>query len=142
MDDNIKVLNEIHQGLVIGLDSISSVSTNVSDNDFRKVLKSQYEEYNTILNKVNSEFAKHGENPKDVKSGEKIKSYMNTKISTLKDKSTSNISDVLIKGNLIGVVTGRRLLNENKNISFEVKSILKDFIIKQENDIEKLKEWL
>ena len=132
MDDNIKVLNEIHQGLVIGLDSISSVSTNVSDN----------EEYNTILNKVNSEFAKHGENPKDVKSGEKIKSYMNTKISTLKDKSTSNISDVLIKGNLIGVVTGRRLLNENKNISFEVKSILKDFIIKQENDIEKLKEWL
>ena len=45
MDDNINVLNEIHEGLVIGINSLSTISSDVADNDFRKVLDSQYDEY-------------------------------------------------------------------------------------------------
>lgn len=142
MDDNINVLNEIHEGLVTGLNSISNVSNNVSDNDFRKVLTTQYDEYNTFLNKVNFEFSKIGQNPKDIPIATKIMNYMNDKINSMSDKSTSNISKLLIRGTSMGILTGKKLLKENKNLSFEVKNLLEDFITKQENDVETLKEWL
>ena len=142
MNDNINVLNEIHQGLVIGINSLSTISPEISDNDFRKVLDSQYDEYHTFLNKVNFEFSKLGQNPKEVSTGTKIMSYMNTKINTLTDRSTSNISKLLIRGTSMGVITGKKLLNEDLDLTSDVKNLLKDFINKQENDIEILKEWL
>ena len=80
MDDNINVLNEIHEGLLTNLNSISNISDNVSDNDFRKILTSQYNEYNTFLNKVNFEFSKLGQNPKDIPIASRIMNYMNNKI--------------------------------------------------------------
>ena len=142
MDDNINVLNEIHEGLVIGINSLSTISSDVADNDFRKVLNSQYDEYNTFLNKVNYEFSKRGENPKEVSTGMKIMTYMNNKMNTMTDRSTSNISKLLIRGTSMGIITGRKLLNEELNISFEVRNLLEDFVSKQENDVEVLKEWL
>ena len=142
MDDNVHVLNEIHEGLVTNLTSISNVSNNVSDNDFRKVLSTQYDEYNTFLNKVNYEFSKIGQNPKDIPIATKIMNYMNDKINSMSDKSTSNISKLLIRGTSMGILTGKKLLKENQNLSFEVKNLLEDFITKQENDVETLKEWL
>ncbi len=142
MDDNITVLNEIHEGLLTGLNSISNVSNNVSDNDFRKVLTTQYDEYNTFLNKVNFEFSKIGQNPKDIPIATKIMNYMNDKINSMSDKTTSNISKLLIRGTSMGIISGKKLLKENPNLSFEVKNLLEDFITKQENDVETLKEWL
>lgn len=142
MNENINVLNEMHTGLIMGIDSLSTISESVADDNFRKVLSSQYNEYNKFLNKVNSEFSKLGENPKEVPTGAKVMTYVQNKMNTLTDKSTSNISDILIKGTLMGVINGRKLLNNNQNISFEIKNLLKDFIIKQEDDIEALKEWL
>ena len=142
MDDNINVLNEIHEGLLTNLNSISNISNNVSDNDFRKILTSQYNEYNTFLNKVNFEFSKHGQNPKDIPLASRIMNYMNNKINTMSDTSTSNISKILIRGTSMGILTGKKLLKENQNLSFEVKNLLEDFITKQENDVETLKEWL
>ncbi|MBR6033525.1 MAG: hypothetical protein IKP28_02120 [Clostridia bacterium] len=53
MDENIIVLNEIHKGLVMGMESISVVSSKVGDKAFKNVLETQYKEYDNLLNKVN-----------------------------------------------------------------------------------------
>lgn len=142
MDDNINVLNEIHEGLLTNLNSISNISSNVSDNDFRKILTSQYNEYSTFLNKVNFEFSKLGQNPKDIPIASRIMNYMNNKINTMSDTSTSNISKILIRGTSMNILYGKKLLKENQNLSFEIKNLLEDFITKQENEVETLKEWL
>ena len=42
----------------------------------------------------------------------------------------------------MGIITGRKLINEELNLSFEVKNLLRDFVNKQEHDVEVLKEWL
>ncbi len=54
MDENVIVLNEIHKGLVMGMESISVVSSKVGDKTFKNVLETQYKEYDNLLNKVNS----------------------------------------------------------------------------------------
>lgn len=142
MDDNINVLNEIHKGLVLSLSSLSSISSSVSDNDFRKILSNQYDEYNKMLNKVNSEFTKRGTNPKQIDSKTKVYSYMNNKLNSITDKSSSNISKILIRGTSMEILNTHKLINKNLDLSFDIKNLLYDYISKQEQDVETLKEWL
>ena len=42
----------------------------------------------------------------------------------------------------MGIIEGRRLLNENVNIAQDVKSILNDFVTMQEDSVETLKKYL
>ena len=61
---------------------------------------------------------------------------------TIADKSNSQISSLLIRGNTMGIIEGQKLLNQNPDASEEVKAILDEFITLQENNIEKLKTYL
>ena len=55
MDNNRYILNELNKGIKMGMDSISNVSEKVQDDRFKQDLKYQYDEYNKILNEVNTE---------------------------------------------------------------------------------------
>ena len=61
---------------------------------------------------------------------------------TMSDKSNSNISELLMNGTNMGIIEGRRLINQNKNLAKDVKNILHDFVTMQEDSIEKLKTFL
>ena len=42
----------------------------------------------------------------------------------------------------MGIIEGRRLLNQNQNAEKVVKSILNDFVVMQEDSVETLKKYL
>ena len=42
----------------------------------------------------------------------------------------------------MGIIEGRRLLNENEDISPNVRNILNDFVVMQEDSVETLKKYL
>lgn len=42
----------------------------------------------------------------------------------------------------MGIIEGRRLINQNNNISPDVKHILNDFVVMQEDSVETLKKYL
>lgn len=51
MNNNLKVLNEIHKGLIMGMESISVIKSKVEEPEFRTLLNNQYSEYSNILEK-------------------------------------------------------------------------------------------
>ena len=57
------------------------------------------------------------------------------------DSSTSKISELFLKGTNMGIIEGRKLLN-NKNIDKRVHSLLDEFVNMQESYVQKLKEFL
>lgn len=63
-------------------------------------------------------------------------------MNTIKDKSNSHIADMLIQGTTMGIIEGRKLLNQNPNADEEIKQILNGFVKMQENNVEKLKTFL
>ena len=63
-------------------------------------------------------------------------------MNTMADKSNNRISELLIKGNTMGIVQGREILNQNPSLDKNTKSIINEFIQLQENNIEKLKTYL
>ena len=139
---NIEILNKIHKGIVMGMESISVLEPKVGDRNFRDDLNTQYNEYGKILDKINSTATTSNIELADTSAGEKVMGWANLQMNTMVDKSNSQISEILIRGNTMGIIEGRKLLNQNPDSAQEVKDILNEFVKLQENNIEKLKTYL
>ena len=136
------ILNTVNKGLKMGMDSISTISEKVGDNNFKNDLIYQYNQYNDILNRVNTELQNFNDLPAELPPMQKFMGYMDIQISTIADKSNSHIAEMMIKGTNMGIIEGRRLLNNNPSVDNEVKNILNDFVVMQEDSVETLKKYL
>lgn len=142
MDNPQYILNEVNKGIKMGMDSISTISDKVGDNNFKDDLLFQYDKYNEILNRVNSELKNYDDFPKELPLMQKTMGYIDIQMSTLNDKSNSNIAEMLIKGTNMGIIEGVKLKNRNPDVEPTISTILDDFIKFQENNVEKLKKYL
>ena len=142
MDNPQYILNEVNKGIKMGMDSISTISEKVGDKNFKDDLLFQYDKYNEILNRVNSELKNYDDFPKEVPPVQKTMGYMEIQMSTITDKSNSHIAEMLLKGTNMGIIEGVKLKNRNPDVDATISSILDDFIKFQENTVEKLKTYL
>ena len=60
---------------------------------------------------------------------------------TMKDDTTSKIAELLMQGTNMGIIEGRRLLN-NKDINKDIHKLLKEYVDMQEDAVEILKTFL
>lgn len=139
---NLYVLNEVHKGAKMGMDSISTVSEKVSEPNFKDNLSFQYTQYGDILDSVNEIYKKYGTIAKDDNPMTEVMAWTGIQMNTITDKSNSHIADMLIQGTTMGIIEGRKLLNQNPNIDQEVRQVLDTFVKMQENNVEKLKTFL
>ena len=142
MDNPQYILNEVNKGIKMGMDSISTISEKVGDNQFKDDLLFQYDKYNEILNRVNSELKNYDDFPKELPPMQKTMGYIDIQLSTLTDKSNSHIAEMLIKGTNMGIIEGVKLKNHNPEVEPTISNILDDFIRFQENNVEQLKKYL
>lgn len=144
MDENINltILNEIAKAAKMGQSSITYVSEKVGDEKMKEDLSFQYSEYGKILDRVNTEFEGYGEIPDDESTKDKIMTWSGIQMNTMMDKSNSHIAEMMIQGNNMGVVECQKLLNHNPDADENIKNILNDFVTLQNNNIEKMKEYL
>ena len=142
MDNPQYILNQINTGIKMGMDSISNISEKVSDENLKNDLLFQYDKYNEILNKVNSELKNYNEFPKELNPMQKAMGWMSVEWNTIDDKSNSKIAEMMLKGTNMGIIEGVKLLNNNTNTNEPIKNILNEFIKFQENNVEQLKKYL
>lgn len=144
MDDNINltILNEISKAAKMGMESISYVTDKIEDENMKESLSFQYAGYGKIAERVNKQFDTYGEIPDDSPVKDKMMSWMGIQMNTMMDKSNSHIAEILIQGNTMGLIESRKLINHNPHADGDVKSILHDFSAFQEENIEKMKEFL
>ncbi len=140
--DDLTILNEIHKGVTMGMSSLEEVSKKSSDPNFRDELSTQFQTYQTTLNKVNDEFSNIGEIPDDTPINQKIMGWTGIQMNTINDTSNTKLSELLIQGYDMGVIKGFKLLNQSPEASQNVKDILNGFIRLQENNINRLKKFL
>ena len=136
------ILNTVNKGLKMGMDSISTISEKVGDQNFKDDLIYQYNQYNDILNRVNAELQNFNDLPSELPPMQKVMGFMDIQMSTINDKSNSHIAEMLIKGTNMGIIEGVKLKNQNPDANQTTQKILDDFIQFQENTIEKLKKYL
>ena len=61
------ILNEVGKGLQMGMDSISNITEKVEDKNLKNTLLCQYDEYGSLLVRVNEELKEYTDTPKEVR---------------------------------------------------------------------------
>lgn len=143
MEENINALDEINKGSYMGLDAIHFILNKVEDKGLEKVLKKQYKKYKQIKDEIEDIYKKYNqeETPHKTNVLEKAMTWYGIEIKTFTDETTSKIAELLIKGTNMGIIEGRKILN-NKKINKEVKAICKKYVQMGEESLEELKKYL
>lgn len=142
-NNNLNILDEINKGATMGMDAISYVSEKVGDKNFQNVLDIEYNKYKDISKRVNNLYSNYSDKePHETNAMNKMMTWYGVQMNTMTDKSNSKISELLMQGTNMGIIEGRRLLNQNQDIAQDVKSILNDFVVMQEDSVETLKKYL
>ena len=143
-NQNLNVLDEINKGATMGMDAISFISQKVEDNQFKNILKTEYNKYKDIsarVNKLYNNFATNKE-PHETNTMNKMMTWYGIQMKTMTDDTTSKLSELLMQGTNMGIIEGRRLINQNANVSSDVKNILHYFVTMQQDSVETLKKYL
>ena len=140
---NLNILDEVNKGATMGMDAISYVSEKVKDDNFKQVLDTEYNKYKDIYNRVNDLYSNYSsKEPHETSAITKMMTWYGIQMKTITDDTTSKLSELLMQGTNMGIIEGRRLLNENNNIAPDVHNILNDFVVMQEDSVETLKKYL
>lgn len=142
-NQNLNILDEVNKGATMGMDAISYVSEKVHDNKFKEVLDTEFEKYENISKRVNDLYDNYSDKePHETSTMNKVMTWYGVQMKTMNDDSTSKLSELLMQGTNMGIIEGRRLLNHNKDIEPDVRNILNDFVVMQEDSVETLKKYL
>lgn len=142
MQENKNALDELNKGATMGMDSLKFIIEKVEDKDFKRVLSKQYDAYLKISKKVNKIYEDYADKtPHETSTMEKVMVWSDIQMKTINDKSTSKIAEMLLQGTNMGIIEGRKMLN-NKVLDKKVNDLIEEFVGMQEEYVEVLKSFL
>lgn len=143
-NDNLNILDEVNKGATMGMDAISYISEKAKDGTFKQVLDGEYNKYKDISRRVSNIYDNYTDEkePHETNRMTKMMTWYGIQMKTMTDDTTSKLSELLMQGTNMGIIEGRRLINQNPNADKDVKSVLSDFVTMQEDSVETLKKYL
>lgn len=140
--ENINALDEIHKGAYMGMDALHYTLDKVEDEELKNVLHKEYEQYQDIARRIEEVYPKYNDGePHKTGAMTKMMTWYGIEMKTLTDHSDSKIAELLLQGVNMGVIEGKKILN-NKNLDKEVTDIISEYVSMQERSVEVLKEYL
>ena len=140
--NEINVLDELNKGACMGRDAIHFIMDKVKDENLKKELENQYAEYKKISDKISQLYPEYSnDEPHETTVMNKAMTWYGIEMKTMKDDTTSKLAELLMQGTNMGIIEGRRLLNQ-KDTDPEVHKIVCEYVDMQESAVEKLKAFL
>ena len=141
--DNINALDEINKGACMGMDAIHFILDKVKDEEFKKTLELEYNKYKDISNKIEKMYPEYNDTdkPHETSTMNKAMTWYGIEMKTLMDDSNSKIAELLTQGTNMGIIEGRKILN-NKDLDKKVHEIVQEYVTMQEDSVEKIKTYL
>ena len=140
--NQMNVLDELSKGACMGRDAIKFILDKVEDESLKAELNNQYKEYKKIMKKIDKIYPIYSDKePHKTGPISKMMTWYGIEMKTFLDQSTSKISELLLKGTNMGIIEGRKILN-NKDLDKEIHSIAEEYVNMQESSVEKLKSFL
>ncbi len=142
MSEDTNILDELSKGSCMGLDALDIIMKKVKDKDFYKVLEKGYKDYNIIKQKIDEIYPKYSDKePHETNAMNKAMTWYGIEIKTLTDESNSKIAELLLQGVNMGIIEGRKMLN-NKKTNKEIKELINNYVKMQELFADDIKNYL
>ena len=141
-ENEVNVLDELNKGACMGVDAINFIMDKVKDEDFKEELNTQYEKYKSISDKICELYPEYSEKePHETSTMNKVMTWYGIEMKTMMDDTTSKLAELMMQGTNMGIIEGRRLLNNNE-CDPEVRELLQEYVEMQEAAVENLKKFL
>ena len=133
MKENINVLDELNKGACMGMDAIHFILDKVEDKEFKESMEVQYNKYKDISRRINEVYSKYNEEdtPHETNAMNKAMTWYQVEMKTMMDHTDSKIAELLLQGTNMGIIEGRKLLN-NKEVDKEVKDLTQEYVTKMQ----------
>ena len=141
MNDDCTLLNAIRQTTEMGADGIDAVLPYTSG-EFRQALKQQRTEYQKIHDSADTLLHKLGGEPEDVSTFTKWSSELTSGLKTMMDSSQSNIANMMIQGNTMGVTKSLRTMRDCNMKDERVRDLADKLLKTEQANIEEMKGFL
>ena len=140
--ENINALDEIHKGACMGMDAIDFIKDKIEDEEFRREMDKEYNDYQSIQKQIEDMYSKYDDDdPHSTSPMNKAMTWTSIEMKTMNDTSNSKLAELLLKGVNMGIIEGKKILN-NKKINEEVRYIVDTYVKMQEENVEALKQYL
>ena len=141
--DNINALDEINKGACMGMDAIHFILDKVKDEELKKTLELEYNKYKDISKRIEKMYPEYNDTdkPHETSTMNKAMTWYGIEMKTLMDDSNSKIAELLMQGTNMGIIEGRKILN-NKDLDKKVHEIVQEYVTMQEDSVEKIKTYL
>ena len=140
--NEVNVMDELNKGACMGVDAIHFIMDKVKDEELSGELKIQYDKYKNISDRICELYPEYSEKePHETSTMNKVMTWYGIEMRTMMDETTSKLAELLMQGTNMGIIEGRRLLNNN-DCDPEVREILEDYVKMQEEAVENLKKFL
>lgn len=142
MDGNVEFLNYIHQNAEMGKDTINQLIGISRDEEYKKMLQSQLQEYTMIYDSTDKKLKELNKEAKDINAFSKISTYAMVNLKTLANKSPSHISEMLIQGSTMGIIDLTKKLKEYDDADEEIIALANELLQLEQNNVEECKNYL
>lgn len=126
----------------MGVHTIKQLISIVEDENFKKHLESQFEEYKAIHCAAQKSLNENGYNEKGIGALDKIKTYLMINFQTINDKMPSHISEMLMIGSNMGVINAVKNLKKYTHAESDILRLMERLLRFEENTIQRLKKFL
>ena len=141
--ENINALDEVNKGATMGMNAVDILLEKVEDKDLNILLTKSYNDYKKISEEANNLYKNYNDDkePHETNMMTKAMTWSGVEMKTFNDRSNSKIAEIMLQGVNMGVIEGRKILN-NKKIDKEVDKLISKFVNMQEKLVEDLKKFL
>jgi len=141
-NSDMDLLEKTYQNATIGITALEAVLHKSTGVEFNNALHRQLEDYRKIVDKTKEQLKLNDVQVKDRPAYEKAMMKGNVKMNTLINSSDSHIAQMVIQGSTMGITQMTKLLNSKPNVDGASAQIAKDFIHKEQDNIEEMKKFL
>ncbi|PWM45313.1 MAG: hypothetical protein DBX47_04560 [Clostridiales bacterium] len=142
MNGNTELLNFVFQNSQMGVDTIKQLLGIVEDENFKKHLESQFNEYKQIHLEAKKALNENGQDEKGISALDKIKTYLMINMQTMTNKTPSHISEMLIIGSNMGIIDATKNLKKYNDAEPSIIKLMQKLLKFEEDNVQQLKQFL
>ena len=145
MNENIELLNYIHEDSQMGITSLTTPirKLNNKDNKIKKIVEAELKGYEQFQKDSEKLLKKYKVEIMDASMMAKTMSTMKLNFEVMKDNSDAKIADILTKGFTMGTIDMNKKIETYKDdVRKDILKLAQNFLKFQNENIEILKEYL
>jgi cell division septum initiation protein DivIVA len=139
---DLDLLEKTYQNASIGITAINAVLDKAENQELNNELHKQLKDYQDLAAKSRNQLIQNGTKVKEQSLYVKAMMKGNVKMNTIMRPSDSSIAQMVIQGSAMGVTQMTKLIHAKPNADGVSKDIAKEFIEKEEKNIEVMKKYL